>query len=50
MPALLGFPGAAPDLGDWISQLQRGPRLLKPTPVLTKGLCQEPGRVWEPET
>lgn len=25
MPALLGFPGAAPDLEDWISQLQRGP-------------------------
>lgn len=26
MPALPGFPGAAPDLEDWISRLQRGPR------------------------
>lgn len=50
IPALLGFPGAAPDLKDWISPLQRGPRLLKPTPVHTRGLCQESGLGQEPET
>lgn len=29
---------------------KEAPGLLKPTPVSTKGLCQEPGQGWEPET
>lgn len=42
----LGLPGS----GGLDLLTSKGPRLLKPTPTHTKGLCQEPGQGWEPET
>lgn len=42
----LGQPGS----GGLDLLTSKGPRLLKPTPTHTKGLCQEPGQGWEPET